>query len=665
MMDKPCIVVTGGTGCIGSFLVELLLERGYTVRVPCRDAHYGYLAPVAQRIEWMEGDLSDADFCHTLLKGAAHLFHLAAFRRNIDFHKNNRDEVVQKNVQMTENLIAACSQDVSVTFFSTALVGTVEHSEKAEDGYIAGKALCERLWQDWGGALLILRPINVYGPRDRFTPDGNVVPSLMLKAKNAQKILPVWGSGKQERAFLYAPDLAHATLLLFQKGITGIEYVLPPEIITIGDLAFKIVSIVHPGLSIAFDTTHEEGIRHMPNFPQNAILGNMKWTELDDGLNQTFSWWQNTQKADDVAQRVLVIIPSYNESDNILSLVDAIHSGYSTIDIMVVDDNSPDGTAALLQKEQDRFGGHLQIVVRTGKGGRGSAVMEGFRRALAAGYDFVFEMDADFSHKPEEIQRFLDAMHEYDMVVGSRYLQGSEIHHWGWKRTFFSRWANRYARLVLGIPISDYTNGFRCYTKEALTMLDMSAIEAKGYVVLSEVAYQLHKKGMRIGEVPTVFVNRRRGESNLGFHEIFEAFFSVIRVRSKNFYLHAIQASKFILCGFCGAMIDLGSLYLFVEYGSFDPNIAFIPSTMVAAVFVFFFNKYVTFGRHEHSLMHQMWRFIVVYSVAFLLNVFLAIFFHWLGLYYILAKALAIGLVAFWNYALSHSFIFVSASDAQ
>ena len=664
-MDKPCIVVTGGTGCIGSFLVELLLQKDYTVRIPFRNGDHGYAASVKDGVEWMEGDLLDPAFCTPLLKGVTHLFHLAAFRRNIDVHKKNRDEVLCKNVEMTQNLIAACSSEVAVTFFSTALVGTIQNPEEADDGYIAAKARCEKLWQAHEGSLLILRPINVYGPRDRFASDANVIPSLMIKAHAAEKILSVWGSGKQERAFLYAPDLAKATLLFFEKGITGTEYILPLHTITIGDLASKIIDIIRPGLHIAFDTTHEEGVRHMPDFPQNTVLADIQWTPLDEGLRQTFAWWKDSTVCKASDHRILVIIPSYNESDNIVALADAIHSGYPSIDIMVVDDHSPDGTAELLQKEQDRFEGHLHVVVRKGKGGRGSAVLEGFRRALAAGYDFVFEMDADFSHKPEEIQRFLNAMHQYDMVVGSRYLPGSEIHHWGWKRTFFSKWANRYARLVLGIPISDYTNGFRCYTKESLAMLDMSAIEAKGYVVLSEVAYQLHKKGMRIGEVPTIFVNRRRGESNLGFHEIFEAFFSVIRIRSKHFYLHAVQAAKFIVCGLCGSVIDLGSLFMLVEYFGMDPNIAFIPSTLIAAVFVFLFNKYITFGRHEHSLMHQLWRFFVVYSVAFLLNVFFAIFFHWLGLYYIVAKAFAIGLVAFWNYVLSHSFIFVSSSDAQ
>jgi dolichol-phosphate mannosyltransferase len=231
--------------------------------------------------------------------------------------------------------------------------------------------------------------------------------------------------------------------------------------------------------------------------------------------------------------RTLIIIPCFNERENIVELIDRILQLYPWMHVMVVDDSSPDGTAELVKKAQERHGEKLILLERKGKGGRGSAVLEGFKKAIADNYELAFEMDADFSHKPEEISKFLEKIHDADMVVGSRYLPGSEIHHWGWKRTFFSRWANRYARFVLKIPMSDYTNGFRCYRREALEALDMGAIEAKGYVVLSEVAYQLFLKGKRIAQVPTVFVNRRRGISNLSFHEIKEAFMSVLRIRWK------------------------------------------------------------------------------------------------------------------------------------
>lgn len=228
---------------------------------------------------------------------------------------------------------------------------------------------------------------------------------------------------------------------------------------------------------------------------------------------------------------ILVIVPCYNERENIAALVESILSQRPEIDVLVVDDQSPDGTSDAVKEEIERHGERLRLMTRTGKGGRGSAVLAGFRYALDHGYELIFEMDADFSHKPDEIPLFLARIESCDFVVGSRYLPQSEIHDWGWKRTFFSRWANRYARAVLRIPLSDYTNGFRCYRRAAIEAIETDKIDAKGYVVLSEVAYQLYRKGFTIGEVPTVFVNRRRGISNLSAHEIKEAFLSVLRIR--------------------------------------------------------------------------------------------------------------------------------------
>lgn len=230
----------------------------------------------------------------------------------------------------------------------------------------------------------------------------------------------------------------------------------------------------------------------------------------------------------------LVIIPTYNERDNIAQLIDAVLAQSPDIDVVVVDDDSPDGTSALVRGIVPSKHGRLHLISRKGKGGRGSAVLAGFGYALQRPYQTIFEMDADFSHKPEEIPRFLEKITEVDLVVGSRYLPESEIHEWSAKRTFFSRWANRYARLVLRIPLTDYTNGFRCYRRRAIEALNMQKIDAKGYVVLSEVAYELYNKGFTIGEVPTIFVNRRRGISNLSSHEIKEAFLSVLRIRFKH-----------------------------------------------------------------------------------------------------------------------------------
>jgi len=228
----------------------------------------------------------------------------------------------------------------------------------------------------------------------------------------------------------------------------------------------------------------------------------------------------------------LVIVPTFNEKENIAALCVRLLSLRPELDVLVVDDESPDGTAHDVKALQPQYGERLKLLERKGKGGRGSAVLAGFKIALEGGYPFVFEMDADFSHKPEEIPLFLEKIKDADMVIGSRYLPGSEIHHWGLKRTIFSRWANRFARAMLRIPMSDYTNGFRCYKRSAIESLEMNRIDAKGYVVLSEVAYQLFLKRKKIVEVPTIFVNRRRGISNLSKKEVIEAFLSVVRIRT-------------------------------------------------------------------------------------------------------------------------------------
>lgn len=238
----------------------------------------------------------------------------------------------------------------------------------------------------------------------------------------------------------------------------------------------------------------------------------------------------NPQASQIAMTSTLVIIPTFNEAENIAELLAALTRLYPALHVLVVDDGSPDGTAAKVRDVMETDP-RIFLLERSGKGGRGSAVLAGFRYGLEHSYQFFVEMDADFSHRPEEIASMFRQIGDVDMVVGSRYLPGSQIHQWGIKRTVFSFLANKFARFMLGIPISDYTNGFRCYTRKAIASLSMDRIDAKGYVVLSEVAMQLCRHGMRIGEVPTVFVNRRRGISNLTFHEIREAFKSIIRIR--------------------------------------------------------------------------------------------------------------------------------------
>jgi dolichol-phosphate mannosyltransferase len=228
--------------------------------------------------------------------------------------------------------------------------------------------------------------------------------------------------------------------------------------------------------------------------------------------------------------KILVVIPTYNEAGNIERLVRDLLELRAAPDVLVVDDSSPDGTGEIADALAAEFPGRVSVVHRKVKDGRGGAVLAGLARGLAGGYDLLFEMDADFSHDPAEIPAFLDAIKRYYFVIGSRYLPGSKVVDWTAVRKFFSRWANRYARFFLRIPITDYTNGYRCYRADALKKLDFGAIDGKGYIVLSEIAWQLYRAGFSVGEVPTVFVNRRRGESNLSLGEVFKAFTGVLKL---------------------------------------------------------------------------------------------------------------------------------------
>ena len=230
--------------------------------------------------------------------------------------------------------------------------------------------------------------------------------------------------------------------------------------------------------------------------------------------------------------KTLIVIPTYNERENISKLAKTILNISDNISILIVDDESPDGTGKVAD-ELARESSRIRVIHRKGKGGRGSACVEGFKEALKGEYDYIMEMDADFSHNPEEIPLLLSKIRSYDFVIGSRYLDESEIRDWGIGRRIFSKLANLYAKMVLGIPISDYTNGYRIYRKKVLDDMDFERIKSKGFIVLSEMAYQLYRKGYSIGEIPTLFINRKRGKSNLSFQEIYSAFTGILKVKKR------------------------------------------------------------------------------------------------------------------------------------
>jgi dolichol-phosphate mannosyltransferase len=233
----------------------------------------------------------------------------------------------------------------------------------------------------------------------------------------------------------------------------------------------------------------------------------------------------NPQTADCV-----VVVPTYNEADNIAQLLPQILA-YPRFRALVVDDASPDGTGvqvAALSRDEPRIG----LLSRAGKLGLGSAYIAGFRRALAEGAEYIFEMDADFSHDPRYLPALLDAAEQgSDLVIGSRYVSGGGTTDWGLVRRLISRGGNIYAGLILGLPVADSTGGFRCYKRQVLETIDLGAVRSNGYAFQIEMAYRVLRAGFTIGEVPIIFPDRRVGQSKMSRRIVIEALINVWRLR--------------------------------------------------------------------------------------------------------------------------------------
>lgn len=231
-----------------------------------------------------------------------------------------------------------------------------------------------------------------------------------------------------------------------------------------------------------------------------------------------------------MGSKILIIVPTYNEAENIFKLLDVIHAQVPDADILVVDDNSPDGTAAMVEsrmKEDPR----LSLMKRPGKLGLGSAYIAGFKQALARGYEVVFEMDADFSHNPAYLPRFLEAIKEADLVLGSRYVEGGGVENWAFSRKLISLGGSMYARFILGVPYRDLTGGFKCFRRETLAAIDLDGIHSEGYSFQIEITYRVHKKGLQIREIPIIFADRLGGKSKMSWKIFLEAIFRVWQMR--------------------------------------------------------------------------------------------------------------------------------------
>ena len=242
----------------------------------------------------------------------------------------------------------------------------------------------------------------------------------------------------------------------------------------------------------------------------------------------------------------LVIIPTYNEKENIAKIIRKVFSLQKDFDILIIEDNSPEGTAAIVRNLQTEFPDRLHMLERKGKLGLGTAYIDGFNWALPRNYGYIFEMDADFSHNPEDLIHLYNAcaVGGADMAIGSRYIKGVNVVNWPMGRVLMSYFASYYVRMILGVDIMDTTAGFKCYSRRVLEAIDFTKIKFTGYAFQIEMKYTAWKLGFNIKEVPIIFTDRTEGTSKMSRGIFKEAIFGVVSLRFKRISKRAIKAAK-------------------------------------------------------------------------------------------------------------------------
>lgn len=236
----------------------------------------------------------------------------------------------------------------------------------------------------------------------------------------------------------------------------------------------------------------------------------------------------------------LVIIPTYNEKENIEAILRAVFGLSLEFHVLVVDDGSPDGTADIVKRLQGEFPSQLYIEQRSGKLGLGTAYIHGFNYALVNGYQYIFEMDADFSHNPQDLIRLYEACSEegFDLAVGSRYVNGVNVVNWPMGRVLMSYFAGKYVRLVTGMPINDPTAGFKCYRRKVLETLDLDKIRFVGYAFQIDMKFEAWRYGFKIKEVTIIFTDRTKGQSKMSIGIFKEALLGVLEIKIKSYFKH-------------------------------------------------------------------------------------------------------------------------------
>jgi dolichol-phosphate mannosyltransferase len=234
-------------------------------------------------------------------------------------------------------------------------------------------------------------------------------------------------------------------------------------------------------------------------------------------------------------KKTIVIIPTYNELSNIKKMLQAVTEVMPETDILVVDDNSPDGTGQYVKEEGEKDI-RIKLIQRQGKMGLGTAYVAGFKYMLENGYDIAFQMDADFSHDPAELKNMLAEIENYDLVIGSRYIKGVNVINWPMHRLLLSYFANKYSRIVTGLPICDATGGFKCFRRDVLSAIDLDSIKSNGYSFQIEMNFKAWKKGFKIKEIPIIFYERMEGASKMSKKIVREAVTMVWKLRFRSIF---------------------------------------------------------------------------------------------------------------------------------
>ena len=233
--------------------------------------------------------------------------------------------------------------------------------------------------------------------------------------------------------------------------------------------------------------------------------------------------------------KILIIIPTYNELENLPKLLPEVLSKDQNIEILIVDDNSPDGSSSYVENEM-KTNGRIHLIKRLSKQGLGTAYIAGFKFALQKDYKIIFEMDADFSHDPKEIPRFIEEIKNADVVLGSRYKNGVNVINWPMRRLLLSWFANLYTRVITGMPVCDATGGYKCFRREVLEAIDLNRVKSNGYAFQIEMNYKAWKKRFTIKEIPIIFIDRMKGNSKMSKKIVREAVFMVWKLRFQSIF---------------------------------------------------------------------------------------------------------------------------------